>query len=83
MLYYHNNNKIKCIIVHCKWGPWDVTDCDKTCGGGTKTKTRKIAQQAEHDGNECTGDSTITESCNIQECPSNKDIINTDLLYFI
>ena len=33
------------------------------------TKTREEKVSADHGGNECEGLATITESCNIQECP--------------
>ena len=49
--------------------------CDKTCGGGTRTNIRVPKVDLQHGGVECTGHSTITESCNIQECPG-KLIIN-------
>ena len=76
-------HKFKCNTVHCQWGPWEVTECDKTCGGGTKTSTREITQEAQNEGNACTGESTITESCNVQECPSKSSIFNLSLLLYI
>ena len=74
-------SKSKCNIVHCDWGPWEVTDCDKLCGGGTQTKTRKITIEAKHEGKACTGESNITVSCNVQECPGkNISLINHNQL---
>ena len=66
--------------MHCEWGPWEVTECGKTCGGGMLTKTREKAQEAKHQGYDCTGASTITESCNVQECPGKRYILNWFLL---
>ena len=35
--------KIVYILVHCKWGPWNKGQCDKTCGKDSKRiNTRKI-----------------------------------------
>ena len=68
--------------MHCEWGPWEVTECDKTCGGGMLTKTREISQEAKHEGDVCTAESTITESCNVQECPGKIYIFKHFLLYY-
>ena len=57
--------------VHCEWNDWQTGDCSLTCGGGTLTKTRTPKVDAEHGGENCTGHTEITESCNVQECPGN------------
>ena len=75
-------NKFKCNIVHCEWSDWEVTDCDKSCGGGTLTETRTVTVEAQHGGEECTGESSITKSCNVQECPGNRDTLNHFLFLF-
>ena len=49
--------------VHCELGEWG--DCDVTCGGGIRSKI--IAKQAQHGGDECSD--VPTESCNPQTCP--------------
>ena len=62
-------------IVHCEWHEWIIADCSMSCGGGTRTRTRTIKQTAEHGGDECP-DKNVTglpESCNVQECPGNKN----------
>ena len=44
------------ILADCKWGPWDAWSfCTKTCGGGSRTKSRKIVQIAVYGGNQCNG----------------------------
>ena len=43
--------------------------CSSSCGGGFRTNTRSKTVSAEHEGDECEGVTSITESCNIQECP--------------
>lgn len=68
-----NNITIKTYkIVHCEWDEWKIGECSLTCGGGERTNTREEKQSAEHGGDECEGLSSITESCNIEECPGTK-----------
>ena len=57
------------IVVDCEWDDWQVEACDKSCGGGLLKKTREPKMAEQHGGEECTGHSSVTESCNIQECP--------------
>ena len=57
------------ITVDCEWEDWQIGGCSKTCGGGTRTNTRGVKITAAHGGDECSGSSNITESCNIMECP--------------
>ena len=56
-------------IVHCEWDDWIIGACSSSCGGGFRTNTRSKTVSAEHEGDECEGVTSITESCNIQECP--------------
>ena len=62
-------------LVDCEWNDWQKGKCSVTCGGGTLTKTRSPKFDAQHGGQECTGQPEVTESCNIQECPGNVLII--------
>ena len=48
---------------------WQIGECSLTCGGGTRTNTRKEKVSANHGGDECHGLTNITESCNVDECP--------------
>ena len=66
--------------MHCEWSEWGIGDCDKTCGGGLRTKTRSQIQEALHGGTNCTGDAQITESCNVDECPGKFNIIVHDTI---
>ena len=51
--------------VMSEWSSW--TDCSKTCGGGTKTRTRKIETPSANGGVACS--STFEEqACNTQAC---------------
>ena len=58
-------------IVDCEWDAWIIGECSQTCGGGFRTNTRVPLADEQHGGAECTGASTVYESCNIQECPGN------------
>jgi len=57
--------------VDCQWGAYgEWSNCTKECGGGEKTRTRNEATPASNGGQECEGNSTETETCNQEECPS-------------
>lgn len=62
-------------IVDCEWNDWQNGECDQPCGGGFLTNTRTPKVDAQHGGDKCTGSSTVTESCNVHECPGICDII--------
>ena len=49
------------------FGGWGT--CSKTCGTGTRTRTRGVLTQAENGGAGCDGDSAETQNCNTQLCP--------------
>ena len=55
--------------VDCEWGDWVVGECSITCGGGTRSNTREIKIDAAFGGRQCPGLASITEACNVQECP--------------
>ena len=57
--------------VDCEWGEWVVGECSEECGNGVQTMTRTIKIQAQFDGKECVGESSIEESCFVKECPRN------------
>ena len=59
------------VIVDCltdEWSTW--TMCPVTCGGATKTRSKKVLQAAMNGGAACP---PLQESmrCNIEMCPSN------------
>ena len=56
-------------LLDCKWDEWNIGECSEECGGGIRTNTRKPKVEAEHGGEDCSGSPSITESCNVQECP--------------
>ena len=60
------NCKVNCEMND--WGAW--SDCSKTCGGGTTTRSRTVKVQARNGGNSCPTTSE-SASCNTQPCPVN------------
>ena len=61
---FRNNNP-----VDCTWAPWySWSACNKSCGGGSRTKVRTKSVVEAHGGT-CSGALIDTEACNSQECP--------------
>ena len=58
------------LAIDCVWGEWTVGECSTTCGIGSRVSTR-IKLVEEDNGGNCSGRSTKTEECNVQECPGN------------
>jgi len=50
-----------------EWSEW--SQCSKSCGGGTRTKTRECVNQRDPSGNPCQVDLDETETCNNNPCP--------------
>jgi len=54
----------------CLWGNWSAwSNCTVTCGGGTHTRSRKVAKEAVNGGAPCSGNSTETGKCKTNPCP--------------
>ena len=52
------------------WASWGV--CSKSCGDGTKEKTRTCTNPSPaHGGADCDGDPKEVGSCKLTECPGN------------
>jgi hypothetical protein len=61
----------RCLVpIDCEWSDWQIGECSKTCGGGSRSKSR-TKKIEESNGGVCGGDATIQEDCNTQECPRN------------
>ena len=59
-------------MINCKWGDFgNWTQCTKTCGSGTQTKSRAKIQKAENGGAECEGSSSEVTTCEMTTCPGN------------
>ena len=53
----------------CMWNTWGSwSSCSKTCGSGTKTRTRTRF----HGGSDCPGSPSKSKSCNTDTCPGGK-----------
>ena len=50
-----------------EWSGW--SSCNKTCGGGTQTRTRSITTPAQNGGAACSGPTQEQQACNPQPCP--------------
>jgi len=59
-----------CGEVDCRWAEWDQwSACSCTCGGGTKRRSRVIAQAPRHGGVLCEAlDKSEVGACNTQAC---------------
>ena len=57
------------VVVDCQWSEWQYGPCSKTCGKGVKVIFRTEKVKSLNGGRPCFGDGTITEYCNIQDCP--------------
>ena len=57
--------------VNGHWSPWgQYSQCTKTCGGGSRYRTRACDNPAPSSGGKhCTGPSQQTNTCNTQGCP--------------
>ena len=51
------------------WTEWEVGICSKTCGGGERSKIRDVKIEAAYGGKECQDSSSMTETCNTNDCP--------------
>ena len=52
------------LVFDCKWGSWNEwSQYSETCGNGTKTRSRRIIQEAAYEGKECEGNNTENIDC--------------------
>ena len=54
--------------VHCEWNDWQLGECSKTCGGGTRINSR-TKKTEEANGGICEGEAIMQDVCNTQACP--------------
>ena len=65
---------ISSVIVSCVWGMWDDwSNCSRTCGGGTQSRSRRVVTHEENGGTACSGPSSQSQVCNTGACPPGKN----------
>ena len=69
--YLLNTANILHVIVDGSWTQWSSwSSCSRTCGVGSRTRTRSCTNPAPQGGGaDCVGSTSGTESCNIVACP--------------
>ena len=77
LMYPLKKIDFKC-ITDGNWGAWSsLSACNVSCGGGTQSKTRLCNNPAASNGGTvCPGSNLESLSCNIQNCPIGKTILN-------
>ncbi|CAD7956387.1 unnamed protein product [Amoebophrya sp. A25] len=65
----HRNDPVDCVLSY--WKDW--SECSVSCGGGTRTRSRRIVTPSAHDGEACNGALSEVEPCNVEICP--KDVV--------
>lgn len=64
-------NQVKC-PVNCEISTWSTwNNCSRDCGGGVRSRTRKVLQVPAHGGQAC-GPPTESKPCNTGECPRSR-----------
>ena len=60
------------LAINGGWGSWSsFSSCSKTCGGGTKRRTRRCNNPTPaYGGADCSGAASETSSCNTDHCPA-------------
>ena len=69
IMYLSRTTSYLAVAIDCEWGSWAIKDCSRSCGQGTRTKTRSVKVKATHGGT-CAGKRTMKEDCNLRKCPS-------------
>ncbi|XP_071802483.1 A disintegrin and metalloproteinase with thrombospondin motifs 10-like [Asterias amurensis] len=59
------------VVVHGGWSDWTYSDCSRTCGGGTQTRSRSCTNPTpQNGGSHCYGSNYGNGlACNTQACP--------------
>ena len=72
----------QCCAVDCAQTPWSTwTACDRTCGGGTQTRSRTTTRAAACNGVAC-GALSESQSCNTSPCPIDCKLSAVAMFYY-
>ena len=64
-------------IIDCTWAQFgDWSQCSSTCGGGWKTRSRTVQEQAQNGGQPCHGQQQEIVDCNTHGCPGITTFLN-------
>ena len=75
---------ITCIPVDCVWNEWQAWGpCSETCGIGKQQRSRNRVREAAYGGSNCTGESTATQECHVDPCPSKAEILAPKLCEYL
>ena len=70
-------------LVPCVWGPWtEFSQCDKSCGGGKKLKTRPKLVTEKY-GGYCDNLAKVVKDCNTHHCPSKLRMVDIKVMRLI
>ena len=72
------------IFTFClaKWSSWlEYDSCTKTCGGGTKTRSR-TCENGVKDDDGYNGELTDIDTCHPQDCRKNFMITSLGVIYY-
>ncbi|CAC5418366.1 Adhesion G protein-coupled receptor B2,Coadhesin,Thrombospondin-1,Adhesion G protein-coupled receptor B1,Mucin-like protein,Hemicentin-1,Adhesion G protein-coupled receptor B3,Thrombospondin-2 [Mytilus coruscus] len=73
----NNTESQSCNFHHCpihgQWSSWsELSECDRSCGGGMQNKNRSCSNpKPEYGGKECLGKDNESIECNKHSCPVN------------
>ena len=56
------------VKVPCEWSEWEIKHCSRSCGSGTREKTR-FKKVKEKNGGSCGNLRKLKEPCNTHVCP--------------
>ena len=62
--------------VNGGWSAWVDHGCSRTCGSGTRRKSRTCTNPTpKHGGQKCKGPLYVTERCNMGCCPGKTRVV--------
>ena len=73
-----------CFAEDCEWNDWFIkSPCDKKCGRGQMTLSRKIIRAGSHGGKLCEDrDGIMSFPCNLHQCEAAEKGISSAFYFF-